>query len=54
VSVWPKGPFAEAVADEIWDTVSDRNEDVLKTTRKRAEQTVPRTYPSSSRDSDPA
>jgi hypothetical protein len=28
VGVWPKGPVAEAVADEIWDVVSDLNKDV--------------------------
>jgi hypothetical protein len=29
LSPWPKGPFAEVVADEIWDTVSGLDRDVL-------------------------
>ena len=37
MGVWPKGPVAEAVADEIWDVVSDLNKDV----GKRAEQESP-------------
>jgi hypothetical protein len=40
VSVWPKGRVVEAVADEIWDAVSDRNDDVLRPARKRAKQAV--------------
>ena len=37
MGVWPKGPVAEAVADEIWDVVYDLNKDV----GKRAEQESP-------------
>jgi hypothetical protein len=39
---WPKGPFAEVVADEIWDTVSDLDKDVLPV-GKRAKQESPLT-----------
>jgi hypothetical protein len=38
VSAWPRGPIAEAVADEIWDSVTDRNEGDLTPAGKRSAQ----------------